>query len=141
MFDIKANRIYIKKVELGSLINKNTVKEEIDPDIELDRMNNKSGDENLHRELKVNNAGKIECMLSKMEQWSILSNIINYIQYSKNPKNFHAMMIKPINKDKTNIGRRKRDRDEFALQVGLIDTSDRVTKEYLDSMKELNQKY
>ena len=79
----QADYIY-KKVELQSLINKNTRKEEIDPDVELDRMDDNSGDENPYRELIVNNAGKIESMLSQMEQWSILSNVINYMQYSKN---------------------------------------------------------
>ena len=64
------------------------MKEEIDPDIELDRINNNSGDENLYRELIVNNAGKIENMLSKMEQWSILSDVIDYVKYSKNLKIF-----------------------------------------------------
>ena len=48
------------------------MKEETDPDIELDRMDNNSGDENLYRELTVNNAGKIENALSQMEQWSTL---------------------------------------------------------------------
>ena len=28
-----------------------------------------------------------------MEQWSILSNVINYMQYSKNHKNFHAIVM------------------------------------------------
>ena len=96
----KQTEYIYKKVELGSLINKNTMKEEIDPDIELDRIDDKSGDENPYRELIVNNAGKVESMLSQMEQWSILSNVINYVQYSKNPKNFHAMSIKPINKNR-----------------------------------------
>ena len=63
----QADYIY-KKVELGSLINKNTMKEEIDPDVELDKMDDNSGDENPYRELIVNNAGKIENMLSQMEQ-------------------------------------------------------------------------
>ena len=99
-----------KKVELGGLINKNMVKEKIDPDIELDRMDDKNGDENPYRELTVNNAGKIENALSQMEQWSILSNVINYVQCSKNPKNFLAMLIKPINKNKVSIGRKEKDR-------------------------------
>ena len=84
----QTNFVY-KKVELGSLINKNTIKEELDADVELDRMDDNSGDENPYKELIVNNAGKIESALTQMEQWSILSNIINYVQYSKNPKNFH----------------------------------------------------
>ena len=86
----QADYIY-KKVELGSLINKNTMKEEIDLDVELDRMDDNSGDENLYRELIANNAGKN--MLSQMEQWSILNNVINYVQYSKNPKNYHVMSL------------------------------------------------
>ena len=44
----QVDNIY-KKVELGSLINKNTMKEEIDPDVELDRMDNNSGVENRYK--------------------------------------------------------------------------------------------
>ena len=89
-----------RKVELGSLINKNTMKQEIHPDVELDKMDDNSGDKNPYRELIVNNASKIKSTLSQMEQWSILSNVINYVQYSKNPKNFHTMLVKPITRVK-----------------------------------------
>ena len=78
----QADYIY-RMVELGSLINKNTMKEEIDPDVELDKVDNNSGDENPYRELIVNNVGKIESMLFQMEQWSILSNVLKLctVQY------------------------------------------------------------
>ena len=56
MFDTP-NFIY-KKVELGSLINKNTTKEELDENVELERMDNNSKDENPYRELIVNNASR-----------------------------------------------------------------------------------
>ena len=46
-----------------------------------------------------------------MEQRSILSNVINHVQYSKNPKNFHAMSIKSINKSKINVGRKRGEKD------------------------------
>ena len=62
-----------------------------------------SGDENPYRQLIVNNAGKIENILSQMEQWSILSNVINYVQYSKNLINVHAMSVKSTNKNKTDL--------------------------------------
>ena len=77
-----------QKVQLDSLINKNTIKEELDADTELDRRDDNSGDENPYEELVVNNTGKIESTLTQMEQWSILSNVIHYVQYSKYPKNF-----------------------------------------------------
>ena len=40
---------------------------------------------------------KIENTLSQMEQWSMLSNVINYVQYSKTTKSFHDVIIKLVN--------------------------------------------
>ena len=67
-----------------------------------------------------------------MKQWSILSNVINYVEYRKNPKNFHALLIQPINKNKVSIGRKEKYIDKFLLQVDLVISSDRLTEEYLD---------
>ena len=89
------NYVY-RKVESGNLINKNTMRQEIDQDIELDKMDDTSGDKNLYRELIVNNAGKTETTLSQMEQWSIFSNIINYVQYNKQPKTFTLCLLDPL---------------------------------------------
>ena len=86
-----------RKVELGSLNKKETIREELDSEVELDKIDDNSGDENPYRELIVNNAYKIENTLSQMEQWSILSNVINYVQYNENPKNSYSMIIKPVN--------------------------------------------
>ena len=93
----QAHYVY-RKVESGNLINKNMMRQETDQDLELDKMDDTSSDENLHRELIVNNAGKIEITLSEMEQWSILSNVINNVQYDKHPKNLHTMSVRPTNK-------------------------------------------
>ena len=53
--------------------------------------------------LVVNNAGKIETTLSQMEQWLILSDIINHVQYNKHSKNFHSMSVRPLKKWKTRL--------------------------------------
>ena len=134
----KQTEYLYKKVELGSLINKDTTKEEIDSDIELDKKDDYNGDKNLYRELIVNNASKIESMLSLMEQWSILSNVINYVQYSKIPKKFHAMRIKPTNNRKISKGTKNRSIDESSLRVNLGCTSDRTMEEYLDMYEGVN---
>ena len=42
---------------------------------------------NPYKELIANNAEKIEPLLTQMEQWSILGNTLNYIQYNRHPKN------------------------------------------------------
>ena len=52
-------------MELGSLLNKSTMKQEIDQDIELGRIDNTHVDENSYRELIVNNVGTVETTLSQ----------------------------------------------------------------------------
>ena len=42
------------------------------------------------------------------------------------------MLIKPIKRNKSNVGRGEEDKDRFSSQISLIDTSDRLTEEYLD---------
>ena len=121
-----------KKVELGSLINKETIKEEIDLDGELYRVDEDSENENRHKELIVNNAIKIESALSQMEQWSILSNVINYVQYSKNPKDFHAMTLRPVNNKNLNMVSKDKNKDNVSLRVDLTDIPYGLKEEYLD---------
>ena len=53
------------------------------------------------QKLKVNNAEKVDTILSQMEQWSILSNVVNYIQYDRFPENFYNLNIKAVNKSKS----------------------------------------
>ena len=54
------------------------------------------------------------------------------MQYSKNAKNVQAMSIKPINKNKSNVGGREEDKDRYLSHISLADTSDRFMEEYLD---------
>ena len=128
----KQTKCIYKKVELGSLINKETIKEEIDSDAELDRIDDDSIDENLYKELIVNNAIKIESALSQMEQWSILSNVINYVQYSKNHKDFYAMTVRPVNNKNLNTILKNKNKDDISLRIDLTDILNGLKKEYLD---------
>ena len=118
----KQMKYVYKKVELGSLINKEKIKEEIDSDVELDRIDDDSGDKNSYKELIVNNAIKVENDLLQMEQWSFLSNIINYIQYSKNPKDFYTMTIRPIDNRKCSLVLKDKGTEDMPLRIDLVDT-------------------
>ena len=77
------------KRQSGEVINTNTLQQEIEHERQLNKIDGMSGDTNPYKELIVNNAEKIEPLLTQMEQWSVLSNMLNYIQYDKHPKNFH----------------------------------------------------
>ena len=53
-----------------------------------------------------------------MEQWSILSNVLNYIQYDKCPKNYHNLSISAVNGHKDSLDTRK-ERDIMELDFGV----------------------
>ena len=130
----KHTKYMYKKIELGSLINKETMKNEIDLDTELDRVDDDSRNENMYKELIVNNTIKIESALSQTEQSSILSNVINYVQYSKNPKDFHAMTVRPVNNKRLNSVLKDKNED-ISLRVDLTDILNGLKEEYLDRYK------
>ena len=79
------------------MINTETLQQELEHKKQLNKIDDTNGDTNLYKELILNNAEKIEPLLTQMEQWSILSNTLNYIQYDKHPKNFHNLGISTVN--------------------------------------------
>ena len=85
-----------------------------------------------HIELIINNAYRVQNVLPQMEQWSILSNVINYVHYNKNPKNSHLMTIRPAKYNKTVKDAKGRNVNESFLEVNLVDNVDRLKEEYLD---------
>ena len=92
-------------------------------------MDDTSRETNLYKELIVNNAEKIEPLLTQTEQWSILSNTINYIQYDRHPKNYHSLGISTVNKCGKNLST-KEERDILELDFG--PTPYILNEEYLD---------
>ena len=72
--------------------------QEIDQERQLNRIDDTSGETNPYKELIVNNAEKIEPLLTQRGQWSILSNTLNYIQYGRHPKNYNSLGISAVNK-------------------------------------------
>ena len=59
-----------------------------------------SGETNPDRELIVNNAEKIELLMMQMEQWSILSNVLNNIQHDRHHMMNQNLSIRVANKYK-----------------------------------------
>ena len=95
-------------------------------------MDNNSGNENPYKELIINNACKVESALTQMDQWSILSNVINYVQYSKNPKHIHSITIRLVKFNKVVKDTKGRSINDSLLEVNQIDSLDRSKEEYLD---------
>ena len=66
---------------------------EIEQEKQLNRMDDDNGEVNPYRELIVNNGKKIEMQNTQMEQWSILSNSLNYVQHSKFNSMEHSLNV------------------------------------------------
>ena len=115
----KQTRYIYKKTESGEIINMETIQQELEQERQLDRIDDTNGEINPYKELIVNNAEKLEPLMTQMEQWSILSNVLNYIQYDKHPKNYHNMSINAVNKCKNSFDTGK-ERDVVEFNVGVM---------------------
>ena len=76
----------------------------------------------------VNNAEKIEPLMTQMEQWSILSNVISYVQHSRFHSMNHTLDIKAVNKYKHKPN--TDDREFRELDFGT--TPQKLQEEYMD---------
>ena len=119
-------RYICKKVETGEIINMDMIRQEIEQEKQLGRIDDTSREKIPYRELIVNNAEKIEPLMTQREQWSILSNILNYVQHSRFNSMNHTLDVKTVNryKSKPDIER------EFKRDFGL--TPQKPHEEYMD---------
>ena len=62
----------------------------------------------------------------------IVSNVINYVQYDKCPKNLHTMSVRPVNKMKNKTKSKKDEKEIHILEVDFRDTLDRLKEECLE---------
>ena len=124
-----------KKVESSNIINTNTLKQDIDQEQESNRLDDTSGYINPYRELIVNNTEKIETLLSQMEQWSILSNVINCVQHDRHPKKDYNLNIRAVNKEKCKKVSCMKDEERQMLELDFGDTPEKLKEEYLDVYK------
>ena len=68
-----------------------------------------------------------------MEQWSILSNAVNYVQYNRNHRDFYNLDVKVIDqKNNRKIYDRLKGEDRHVIAVDFGDTPDKLKGEYLD---------
>ena len=111
----QASYVY-KKTESGEMINVDTIQQEIEQEEQLNKINDMSGETNPHRELIVNNAGKIEVLMTQMEHDGHHMIICNF-------------SIKAVNKYKNSL-ETKGERVIIELDFGV--TPRILYKEYLD---------
>ena len=118
-----------KKTESGKMIYTETLQQELEHERQLNKIDDTSGETNPYKELIVNNAEKIEPLLVQMEQWSILSNILNYIKYYRHSKNFHNLGISAVHKYKYHSDAKE---ESDMIELDFDPTLNILKEEYLD---------
>ena len=108
------------------------MKLEIEQEKQLDQMDDDNGEVNPYRELIVNNAEKIEMQKFQMEQWSILSNSLNYVQHSKFNSMDHSLSIHPVNRYKVKPNNSLSSFGKVFREVDFGTNSQNLQAEYLD---------
>ena len=78
----------------------------------------------------INNAEKIEPLMMQMEQWSILSNVLNYILHDRHHTMNHTLNMRVMNKYRSN-SEAKEENEFMELDFGSMHHTN-VHEEYLD---------
>ena len=65
----------------------------IKQEIEEDKLGRNMDEDNLNpfHEIITNKVEKEDINTTQMEQWLILSNVVDYIQYDRHPRNFYDL--------------------------------------------------
>ena len=121
-------RYICRKVETWGIINTDMIEEEIEQEKQLSKIDDTSRETNPYQEIIVNNAKKVEPLMTQMEQWSILSKVLNYVQHNRFHAMNHTLDIKAVHKYKY---KSKTDNREFKeLDFGTMPQM--LQEEYMD---------
>ena len=84
----QARYIY-KKVEQEGIGNVETIKQEREDDkLNKDNVDNEK-EVNPYQNIIKNELDREDIIPLQMEQWAIFSNVVNFIQYDRNPRGFY----------------------------------------------------
>ena len=96
---------------------------------QLSKKGDTSGETNLYHELIVNYVEKVKPLITQMEQWSILSNNLNYVQHDKFHSIGHILDVRAVNKYKHKLNT-EGDREFRELDFGTMTL--KLCKGYMD---------
>ena len=88
---------------------------------------------NPYQRIVVNNIDKDNISTYQIKHWSILSNVVNYVQYDRNAKIFHELNIKALDqKMHREMYNKLNDDKRQTLDIDFGGNLDKLRREYLD---------
>ena len=103
------------------------IQQVIEKERQLSKIDDTNRETNPYKELIVNNMEMIEPLMIQMEQLSILSNILNYVQQSRFNSMKHMLDVKAVNKYKS-----KPNTDKEFKELDFGTTPQKLQEEYMD---------
>ena len=94
-------------------------------------MDDTNGEINPYHEIITNKVEKDDIIISQMEQWLILSNLVNCVQYNRHPRNYYDLDIKGENLKSHKKIYNKEDKRNM-LKLDFSNTPEKLQGEYLD---------
>ena len=79
----------------------------------------------------MNKAEGDNAIISQMERWSILSNVVNFVHYSRHPKNFCNLDIRAVD-PKRHMKLCNKEEERQILYFNFGDNPEKLKREYLD---------
>ena len=92
-------------------------------------MDDTNEETNPYQKLIVNNAERVEPLMMQVEQWSILSNVLNYIQHDRHHTMNHTLNIQAVNKYRNNPETKE---EKELVELDFSSTTPKLHEEYLD---------
>ena len=131
LMDDQATHMYIK-IESDSIVNVDMIEQEIEAD-KLGSDNLDEDEVNPYHKIITNKVEKGNVITLQMEQWSVLSNIVNYVQYDRHPRNFNDLDIRPIHeKSHKKIYDKVKEEERQILELHFGNIPEKVRGDYLD---------
>ena len=93
-----------------------------------------NGEINPYHEIIVKKEERDDTIISQMEQWSILSNVVNYVQYNRHPKIFYNLDIRAVDQKRHKKLYNKEGETQI-LELDFGDTPETLEGEHLDMYK------
>ena len=121
-------RYIYRKVETGEIIDTDMIKQEIEQEKQLNKIDDTNGETNPYKELIVSNAERIDLIMTQIEQWSILSNVLNSVQHSRFHSMNHTLDMKAVNKYKY----KPNTDDKQFKELDFGATPQKLQEEYMD---------
>ena len=109
------------------------IKQEIDEDILNKNDIDNEEEVNAYYNIIINKFDRENVIASQMKQWSILSNVVHYLQYDRNPRDFYNLDIKALyQKNHRKTYDRLKEEDRQVIEIDFGNTPDKLKGEYLD---------